>query len=246
MEKVVIAGATGGIGKALVLEALTRWPAAEVWAIARDEAKLEQLRGISGNVSRLRTIPATLERFNDPDFADELRAQVPVIDLAIYAIGILNAKGNRPEKSIKEVKGDNLLETYRVNAVAAIDFARLIKPMMKHSGVSRYLAISAKVGSIGDNGLGGWYAYRMSKAALNMGIRNVAIEFRRSGCQSIVTAVHPGTTLSDFSRDYVSHWAEDRVASVEVTAQRLLNLSENLKTDHDGSFVHWDGTALPW
>ena len=247
MQNIVIAGATGGIGQGLVQEALLRWPDCRVWALGRDLEKLQTLERNMAFSQRLKIRKADLDDFRAADLLSAaLSEEAGRIHLAIYAIGVLNAEGSRPEKSLRELDADRLAETFRINAAGAMDFARVLKPLLRHPEESRFIALSAKVGSIGDNHTGGWYAYRMSKAALNMGMKNVAQEFQRSGCRSIVCAVHPGTTLTDFSRDHVSHWAEGRVAEVSVSAQRVLDLAARLENKDNGAFLHWDGSNLPW
>lgn len=242
MENILIAGATGGIGQALVREAVHRWPAAKIWVLGRDRQKLQALE----RYSQVESIPAELEKWSDEDFVADLQQRIQSLDLVIYAIGVLNAEGKRPEKSLKEFSEQSFVESVRINTTGAMLLAKIIKPLLKRSGKGRYIALSAKVGSIDDNGLGGWHSYRMSKAALNMGMKNVAIEFQQSGCRSIVASVHPGTTLTDFSREFVGNWDKSKVAVADVTAKRLLDLCEKLEASHNASFLHWDGTRLPW
>lgn len=244
-KTLLITGAGGGIGSCLVRAASQRWPEATIFAVGRDEKKLQSLGQGLPHFQPLTfdlTCPAEAKAM-----AEVIASHTSEIDLVIHTLGVLNGLGRRPEKSLKEVDEAALAESFRINTMSAIWLGQAIKAFLQRkSGMSQFMILSAKVGSIGDNELGGWYAYRMSKAALNMGIKTMALEFQRSNCPGAVVAVHPGTTLTDFSREQVKNWSPDRLASPETTAERLLNLAETLKAEHNGKFLHWDGSELPW
>jgi NAD(P)-dependent dehydrogenase (short-subunit alcohol dehydrogenase family) len=244
-KSILITGANGGIGSCLVQAASQRWPEAKIFAVARDEGKLLRL---GASLPHFKALAFDLTRPEDAKvMAEILKGEIDTLDLVIHTLGILNGLGHRPEKSLKEVEEAALAEAFQVNTMSAIWLGQAIKPFLQRkSGMSQFMILSAKVGSIGDNDLGGWYSYRMSKAALNMGIKTMALEFRRSSCPGSVVAVHPGTTLTDFSREQVKNWAPARLATAETTAKRLLQLAESLDAEHNGKFLHWDGSELPW
>ncbi|MEI2422642.1 SDR family NAD(P)-dependent oxidoreductase, partial [Arthrospira platensis SPKY2] len=109
-----------------------------------------------------------------------------------------------------------------------------------------FATISAKLGSIGDNHLGGWYGYRASKAALNMLMRTVAIEYSRKSPQTIVVMLHPGTTDTELSQPFQKNVTPEKLFSVNRTVQQLLDVINRLEISHSGQFLSWDGTNLPW
>ncbi len=234
---IVIAGASGGIGHALVLAASARWPDALIHAVSRDPQTFAS--------PNIKTYKFDLTQFSDCEtFVKKLSESTAKIQLAIYAIGTLNGTGKRPEKSLSEVDDRSLGETFRINVSGAIAFAKALKPLFRNPNPSRLLFLSAKVGSIGDNKSGGWYSYRISKAGLNMAVKNLAFEYSRANCATVLAAVHPGTTLTDFSKDYVENWEKGKVSEPEVTAARLLDLAAVLKETDSGRFMHWDGSTI--
>jgi len=180
--------------------------------------------------------------------AEAMRARIAAecerLHLLVVTIGVLHDDGVAPEKSLRDVDPAQLERVFAVNAVAPLLAVRACAKLMTHPERSVLCVLSAKVGSIGDNRLGGWYAYRMSKAALNMGIRTAAIELGRSPGHPIVVAVHPGTTRSNLSNRFVRHNAA--AVSTAETAARLLRLAERLTPADHGQFLHWDGSRLPW
>ena len=247
-KSILISGATGGIGLELVAAARVRWPDAKIFCLARDQEKLTLLRN---EYPSLLTLACELTDFNQiPQISAFLEAETDQLDLVIHTVGVLNGLGKRPEKSLAELASDSLMEAFKVNTMSALWLAQAVKPFLRRSGAdpkpSVFIILSAKVGSIGDNQLGGWYAYRMSKAALNQGIKTMALEFQRSNCPCALVAVHPGTTLTDFSKDYVKSWPDEKLATPKVSAERLLKLAESLSPERSGQFMHWDGSPLPW
>jgi NAD(P)-dependent dehydrogenase (short-subunit alcohol dehydrogenase family) len=119
-------------------------------------------------------------------------------------------------------------------------------PLLRHKERSIFATISAKVGSIGDNRLGGWYGYRASKTALNMFMRTVAIEYSRRCPKNIVVTLHPGTTDTRLSKPFQKNVPPEKLFSVDRTVTQLLTVMENLEEGDSGQFFSWDGSRLPW
>jgi len=118
--------------------------------------------------------------------------------------------------------------------------------LLKHSEISIFTTISAKVGSIEDNYLGGWYGYRASKSALNMFLKNIAIEYNRVSKKTIVVALHPGTTDTKLSKPFQGNVVPEKLFSVERCTSQLLSIINALNKDDHGKFFSWDGSILPW
>ena len=163
-------------------------------------------------------------------------------DAIIVATGALHITTDRPEKSLSELTPEELAAAFMVNAIGPAMVLRHAPRLLRRDGLSTFAAISAKVGSIGDNRLGGWYSYRASKAALNQIIRTGAIELARSHRQSVCVALHPGTVDTRFTGKYPAH----KKVAPEVSAGNLLRVLEGLGPEDTGQFYNWDGTRLPW
>lgn len=168
------------------------------------------------------------------------------LHLVINCVGILHTEHIQPEKSLRQIDSDRLLQYFQTNSIGALLWAKHLQPLFKHPDKSVFASISAKVGSIGDNQLGGWYGYRASKAALNMLMRNVSIEYRRTCPNSIVVLLHPGTTDTDLSKPFQANVPEEKLFGVDRTVNQLLTVINQLKTTDTGAFFNWDGTILPW
>lgn len=193
-----------------------------------------------------------LHRASDPpiDYDDEatvaaaantLRDSTPW-HLLIVATGMLHSSDVAPEKRLADLAYTSLEAVFRINvygpALVLRHFAPLLDPAKSVLAV-----LSAKVGSIGDNRLGGWYAYRASKAALNMVLKTAAIELRRTHPGTTLVALHPGTVASALSRPFRG----DTIGRLPaVAAAQMLAVLDTLGPDDTGSFVAWDGTCLPW
>ncbi len=135
---------------------------------------------------------------------------------------------------------------FQVNSIGAILLAKHLLPLFKHGDRSVFATISAKVGSIGDNQLGGWYGYRASKAALNMLMKTASIEYGRTCPQAIVVTLHPGTTDTRLSLPFQGNVPPEKLFSVERTVTQLLTVIEQLEDSDSGQFFSWDGSRLPW
>ena len=166
------------------------------------------------------------------------------IDLVINCVGLLHDQEHMPERQLKEIKADWLLKSMEVNLVTHIHLAQALEPCVKKKKELVFASLSAMVGSIRDNGLGGWYSYRMSKAALNMFIKGLSIEWKRYNAQNRVLAIHPGTTDSQMSKPFKVR--PDKLYSPELTATRILSVLEKSDQQETGSFLNWNGEVIPY
>lgn len=176
----------------------------------------------------------------------EVGKKTDKLHLVIYCVGILHDRDLQPEKSLKQISSDQLLNYFQINSIGAILIAKHILPLLRHSEKSIFAAISAKVGSIEDNFLGGWYGYRASKAALNMLIKTTSIEYSRRTPKTIVVALHPGTTDTKLSKPFQKNVPPGKLFSAEKTVNQLVQIINNLQIRDSGKFFSWDGTTLPW
>ena len=218
----LVVGASGGIGAALVAELRARGVAT---------------RGLSRRDDRL-------------DLADEssIAAAVAALEepprLVLVATGLLHADGVQPEKSLAALDPGRLARSFAVNAIGPALLAKHLLPRMPRQGRSVFAVLSARVGSIADNRLGGWYGYRASKAALNQLVRTAAIEQARRAPGAIVVALHPGTVATGLSAPFRGQ--AEGVVTPEEAAAHLLDVLARLQPADSGGFFAWDGAPIPF
>ncbi len=175
-----------------------------------------------------------------------IKAEVNKLHLVINCVGILHDDTLQPEKSLRQINSENLLRYFQVNSIGSILLAKHLLPLFRHHEPSVFASISAKLASIGDNQLGGWYGYRASKTALNMFMRTAAIEYGRSSPKTLLVTLHPGTTDTNLSRPFQTNVTKDKLFSVERTVKQLLQVISQLEESDSGQFFSWDGSRLPW
>ena len=231
---VMILGAGGGIGRALLEEYLSVPSVSRIYATHHCK--------VSGTSSRVQWLHLDM---SNPASIMALADQVDQpIHRWISCTGILASEHGQPEKTLRQLSSGKLQFDYQVNALGPLTaFANLVAQLRADD--MRAVFLSAQVGSIEDNRLGGWYGYRMSKAALNMGVRCLAIECGRWRSAPIIAAVHPGTTATNLSRAF-TRTRKAPLQSAGACARRLKTLIETLDSDHSGQFLTLDGQSLPW
>ena len=170
------------------------------------------------------------------------KRQVPT--LIVVATGVLH-DGLQPERSFRQLDAEHLLRDYRVNAMGPALAAKHLLPLMPRDRRAVFAALSARVGSIADNRLGGWHAYRASKAALNMILRNLSVEMARSHPQAVIAGLHPGTVATDLSAPFQKGVAEGKLFTADYSAERLLSVLSNLTPADSGGVFAWDGVRVP-
>lgn len=228
--KALVIGASGAIGAAFV-KALNQDKACEkVVSLSRREVNEYQL---------------TIDLKDEVSIqfaAHTLQLEGP-FDLILVATGILHGEQWMPEKRLADITQETLQETFSVNTLGPALLLRYFSPLLSEAGVMSF--ISAKVGSIGDNRLGGWYAYRASKAALNMLIKTAAIELKRQKPQAALFAIHPGTVISDLSKPFAGG-SGVKAREASIACDEMLKVIDQLSAEQSGGFFAYDGQELPW
>lgn len=225
----VVIGASGGIGGAFEAALL-------------DEGAFDVVHGFA----RSRTGALHLDLLDEASIAAAAAhvAQGPSPTLVIVATGLLHAGDQGPEKALRDLDPDWLAQVYAVNAIGPALVAKHFLPIMPRAGRAVFAALSARVGSISDNRLGGWHGYRASKAALNMIVRNLAIEERRRNDRAIVVTLHPGTVDTGLSRPFQGNVQPGRLFDAERAALQLLDVIEELKIADSGKLFDFEGAEI--
>lgn len=222
MKKALLIGSNGNIGSALASQMADNW---ELYTISQASCDYSE---------------ASLHAKQD-----ELKTFGP-FSLIINCIGTLHNDILSPEKRLEHLNETALAEYFRINTIIPSLCLRFFSPLLDKQNPSVFISLSAMVGSIKDNQLGGWYGYRSSKAALNMMVKTASIELKRSNKQACLAVVHPGTTQGPLSKPFAGGIDKDKYCTPTQTAERLLNVAEGLNASQTGSFLNWDGTHLDW
>lgn len=167
-------------------------------------------------------------------------------DTIFICNGVLHDAAGMPEKTIRQLDSAQLAQRLHSNVIIPAQYLRSLLRYLTRTAQVKVLVLSAKVGSIGDNQLGGWYSYRMSKAALNMLVKNLSLEVARLNPSACIVAVHPGTTDTPLSEPFQSNLPQGQLQTAEQTAQRLLKVRDGLTPEVSGALLNWDGSVLPF
>jgi len=223
----VVFGAGGGIGGALVA------------ALAGD-------RRFAAVIGLGRGSAPRFDLLDEASIAEAVRAVAArgAIRLAIDATGFLHDEAQMPEKSLRELDAGRLARSFALNAIGPALLMKHLLPALPREGRAVFATLSARVGSIGDNRLGGWYGYRASKAALNQFVRTAAVELARRSPAAICVALHPGTVATGLSSPFAAAGLD--VQAPEVAAARLLAVIDRLTPTESGGFFDHRGEAVPW
>ncbi|MGV0024834.1 SDR family NAD(P)-dependent oxidoreductase [Phormidesmis priestleyi] len=239
----LITGAGQGIGLEFVRQLLQRDRSDLLYATYRNpESELLTFRD-----DRLRCLPMDItDESQIASVIQKIQTDPSTLELVVNCVGVLHEGSMQPEKSLRHIHSEQLLNYFQVNSIGAVLLAKHIQPLLKHQNRSIFATISAKVGSIGDNQLGGWYGYRASKAALNMFMKTTAIEYKRTCPKAIVVTLHPGTTDTNLSRPFQRNVPPEKLFSVDRTVEQLLTVLDGLQARDSGEFFSWNGDRLPW
>lgn len=237
-QVILVAGASGGIGQALCEALAKAYPTSIFVRLARDPARLPPIDSPSTDIAfdllDERCIASSLERVP----ADQ------TIDLALIATGWLHDQDRRPEKTYRSLDSDQMLYAYRVNSVGPALLLKHLLPRMNRRHLSRIGVLSARVGSISDNRLGGWHSYRASKAALNMLLKNYAIELAQRRQRCLIVGLQPGTTDTPLSAPFQRSVPPEQLQTPAYTASQLVKVMERLRLADSGQL--FDFLGLPF
>lgn len=247
---VFIQGGSRGLGLGFVRRCLAEPKVGRVIASCRRPAEAGTLSQLLAQHSgRLTVLP--LDASDEPSIAAAATATASTVarlHLVVNCAGVLHdsARGMRPEKRLADLNADALARAFAVNAIGPLLVARHFEPLLAHGERAVFASLSARVGSIEDNRLGGWYAYRASKAAQNQYTRTLAIEWARSRRNVICVALHPGTTDTDLSRPFQGNVPAGKLFDVDYAVTHLLQVVDRLQPADSGQFLAWNGERIPW
>ena len=233
---IVVTGASGGIGGAIVDRLAARPDLACVTATWNRTPPAEEYPNVAWQQLDL----------SDESAVSDWARQTGEIDWLINAAGMLHTPGQGPEKTIRHVDPDFFLENMRVNTMPTLLLAKHLEARFRHGRPAVFASISARIGSIADNRLGGWFSYRASKSALNMCLKTLSLEWARTLPNVSVAALHPGTTDTALSRPFQKNVPSWQLFEPARTAGYLLDVIESLTPGQTGNFLAFDGEHLPW
>lgn len=223
----IIVGGTGAIGNAIAIEI-------EKLGF-KNILKIGTKTNPSIDFNKENTILKTVEFIKNTNKS---------ISILFDATGILQHESYMPEKTFKNIDLDFSKKNFLINAIGPALLIKHFAPLLDSENKSVFATLSAKVGSISDNGYGGWYSYRASKAALNQFIKTASIEMKVKNKQAIFLALHPGTVKSNLSQPFQK--TNLKIQEPEESAKHLIKIIDSVDQSQTGKFFNWDGSELPW
>ena len=242
---IVIQGAGRGIGYAMAKQAMAAG-ATQLILTARHPARTDGFR---------RLPPSDMVHWVEMDFLEPASIQavaaqiidrMPIIDRLVMVAGVLQDDVTKPEKRLSDLDPNALHHSYQVNAIGPMLLVKSLWPALRQPHPLVVASLSARVGSIADNRLGGWYGYRASKAALNQLSHTAAIELARYNPDSCMVTLHPGTVDTDLSRPFQKMAASTSIFTAEQSAAQLWQVMDQLRPAQTGGFFAYDGSAIPF
>lgn len=244
-RNVFITGASRGLGLEFTRQLLERGE--RVFATCRDPTSARDLQRLAAQHRELQVIPVDVT--DEEEIADamkEIAEQTDRLHLVLNVAGVLHGADFGPERKLEELDLDAIRKVFAVNAYGPILVARHALPLLRHDEDCVFASLSARVGSIEDNGKGGWYTYRASKAAQNQFTRTLAIELSRRAPNVCVLALHPGTVDTDLSKPFQRFLPASQIFDPERAVRQLLAIVDGVTPKDTGTFHAWDGSPIPW
>jgi len=236
--RVIIVGSTGGIGGAFIDKFAASSQVSKIYALSR--------AGQSHPSPKVANLTFDFTDESSIDAAAEALRETGAFDLCIIATGLLQGQGIAPEKNMRAMSLEAFQTSFMVNAFGPAVTAKYFLPLMRRDRKAVLAALSARVGSISDNRIGGWYAYRASKAALNMVLKTLSIEFGRRFKETVIIGLHPGTVDTGLSKPFQGNVPKDKLFTPEFSAEKLLAVIDQVEPKDSGLLFAWDGKQVPF
>lgn len=241
-KRTVIIGANSGIAKELAV-LISQCSSDEIIVVSRDTSAYTKM-----------ALPS-VKKINVPDYTEESIINAvdsinKMNDLPIHQVfifhGILHNEKIKPEKRLEDFNPQSFLNVITANTLTPLLWIKTLTPILARSHMCKITVFSARVGSISDNQLGGWYSYRASKAALNMMLKTASIELARRAKNIKLISFHPGTTNTELSKPFQNNVPKEKLFTCEFVASQLLSIVEETHIDGKLSYLDWQGKTIPW
>ncbi|MDG2060467.1 MAG: SDR family oxidoreductase [SAR86 cluster bacterium] len=243
----IVQGGSRGIGLSMVENLLKKRNLGHIIATSRTCSS--ELKGLLESDARLSWYALDLEDEKSINgFSENISSIFSKVHLLINCSGFLHDNEViYPEKKFLDIHLNQFTKTFMTNVFGPMILTRNLYPLLSHNEISSIVNISARIGSLKDNQLGGWYSYRSSKAALNMFTKNLAIEMKRStNSPNICVSLHPGTVSTDLSDPFTRNISENKIFTPEESAKQLIDIIYNLTPSDSGKFFDWSKKEIPW
>ena len=240
----LVLGASGGLGSAMVSEFLNDPEIDKVFAVSSKKNPVGSNEG--QNQSKLVWLQA---EYSEPQMADTVSQLMPhagTFSRVCVCHGLLHSDKLWPEKRLEDITSEALQEIFHSNTVVPALWLKLLFKILKGQTPCIVATMSARVGSLSDNNLGGWYAYRASKAALNMVLKTASIEYARRAKNVKLIAFHPGTTDTALSKPFQSTVPTGKLFTTGFVAEQLAMIMDSAQLDGELSYLDWDGRTIAW
>lgn len=240
-KNALVIGSNGGIGSVLVHKLIDAHSYDSVYTVSRNDME-------ASHIKQVHTSFDTCDANAVGEFVDEMKRKGITFSYVVCTTGILHQSGEmslKPEKRLEDMRAEQFHEYFKVNSVLpALWLQKLVKVVDKQ--LATIVFFSARVGSISDNSLGGWYGYRASKAALNMLVKTAAIEYKRRVPNTILVCYHPGTVDTGLSKPFQANVKPGKLFTADFTCESLLKVTANLDPEQSPYYLDWAGQTIPW
>lgn len=236
MSTNIVIGASSAIAQAVIQQLLQQEPEQEIIAVSR---KSQSCDGV-------KTLTCDYSEADIQQCCQSLAHLEGNIAKIFICNGVLHSQDWLPEKRLEDVSAEQWLTTLQTNALLPLLWLKALASLIKGKQTCRIAVLSARVGSIGDNNLGGWYSYRASKAALNMALKCCAIEYARRAKNAKLIAFHPGTVDTQLSQPFQKNVPTGKLFSADFVAQQLLSILASKTPDDELEYLDWQGKTIPW